>query len=414
MSNTLITNDVIADRVIAVAHEKATFLGTIYRDYDEEFGKNGSKVGDTIRIRKPNQYTRRQGSRVMTVQHQNEANLSLAVSTQDGVDMEFNSAERALSIDKFTQRYIEPAVAALVSGIESDVLQALTKQVFNVAGAAGTVPGASGDISAFGNARARLNQGLAPKDSNRSVQIDSVIMASVVNGAKALFQDSGQVKEAFREGYYSRAGGSDWYENERILTLTNGSDITGTTDAASAVTDGGTTLSADTASPVTYVVGQTFTISGVYACHPETKQSLGYLQPFTNTAGTGSGGDFTISPPTYLGLSATTAAKQNVCKSDSTKLALTDFNSKTLVCDGSASTAYKYGLMYHRDAFAFATADLPLKGDAASCVRKSFDGLSFRVWQGSDITNDLDLLRIDILYGYLALRPEWACRIIGN
>jgi hypothetical protein len=80
---------------------------------------------------------------------------------------------------------------------------------------------------------------------------------------------------------------------------------------------------------VTYTVGQVFTIAGVYACHPETKASLGYLQQFTNTAGTGSGGDFTISPPTYLGLSSTTAAKQNVCKADGTKLALTDFNSQT-------------------------------------------------------------------------------------
>jgi hypothetical protein len=122
---------------------------------------------------------------------------------------------------------------------------------------------------------------------------------------------------------------ADWYENDRVWSMTNGSDVTGTTDAASAVTDGGTTLSADTASPVTYTVGQVFTIAGVYACHPETKASLGYLQQFTNTAGTGSGGDFTISPPTYLGLSSTTAAKRNVCKSDGTALALTDFNSQT-------------------------------------------------------------------------------------
>jgi hypothetical protein len=414
MSNTLITNDVIADRAIAVAHEKATFLGTVFRDYDEEFGKKGSKVGDTIRIRKPNQYTRRQGSRVMVVQDQQEANTSLVVSTQDGVDMSFNSAERALSIDKFSERYIEPAVAALVSGIESDVLQALTKTVANVVGSAGAVPGASADLSAFFNAQARLNQMLAPKDKNRRIQLDSVTMASVANGAKALFHDSDQVEEAFREGFYSRGAGFDWYTNERVLSLTNGSDVSGTTDAASAVTDGGSTLSADTASPVTYVVGQTFTIAGVYACHPETKQSLGYLMPFTNTAGTGSGGDFTISPPTYLGLSATTAAKQNVCKADSTKLALTDFNSQTLVTIGSASTAYKYGLAYHRDAFAFVTADLPLKGDAVSCVRKQFDGLALRVWQGSDIVNDLDLLRIDILYGYKELRPEWACRIVCN
>jgi hypothetical protein len=111
MSNPL-TVDMIADRAIAVAHEKSAFLGTIYRDYDEEFGKSGSKVGDTIRIRKPNQYTRRQGSRVMDVQDQSEANTTLTVSTQDGVDMKFNSAELALSIDKFSERYIEPAMAS--------------------------------------------------------------------------------------------------------------------------------------------------------------------------------------------------------------------------------------------------------------------------------------------------------------
>jgi hypothetical protein len=33
------------------------------------------------------------------------------------------------------------------------------------------------------------------------------------------------------------------------------------------------------------------------------------------------------------------------------------------------------------------------------------------VWQASDIRNDELLTRIDILYGWLALRPEWACRI---
>lgn len=412
MANTLITNDVIADRAIAVAHEKATFLGTIYRDYDEEFGKNGSKVGDSIRIRRPNQYTRRTGSRVMNVQHQNEANTTLTVATQDGVDMEFNSAERALSIDKFSERYIEPAVAALVSGIESDVLQAMSKQVYNVTGATGAVPGASGELSAFFNARARLNQGLAPKDGNRSLQLDSVTMASVANGAKGLFHPDSQVKEAFREGFYARAAGFDWYENERILALSS-PDVAANTDADALVTDGGIIVDFHTLKSVANSrVGESFTIADVYACHPETKQSLGYLQPFTiislNAA------SVNVSPTIYLGLSASTAAKQNVCSVASAKLAVTDFNAKTCTFFGSANVSYKYALAYHRDAFAFATADLPLKGDASMCVRKQFDGLSMRVWQGSDITNDLDLLRIDILYGYSVLRPEWACRIICN
>jgi hypothetical protein len=53
--------------------------------------KKGAKIGDTLRIRNPNQYTRRQGSRIMAVQDQAETSQNLAVATQDGVDMKFNS-----------------------------------------------------------------------------------------------------------------------------------------------------------------------------------------------------------------------------------------------------------------------------------------------------------------------------------
>jgi len=153
-----------------------------------------------------------------------------------------------------------------------------------------------------------------------------------------------------------------------------------------------------------------FTIAGVYACHPETKAAYSHLQQFVITA-TSAGAGVTVSPTIYLGLSATTAAKQNVCKSDGTKLALTDFNSQTLTFIGSASTTYRQNLMYHKDAFAFVTADLPLMDDAQKCVRMNKDGIALRVWQASDIRNDELLMRIDIAWGFKTVRPYWSCRI---
>ena len=69
--------------------------------------------------------------------------------------------------------------------------------------------------------------------------------------------------------------------------------------------------------------------------------------------------------------------------------------------------------MYHKDAYQFVTGDLPMMDDANKCVIKRMDGLSIRVWQGSDIRNDELLMRLDILDGFAALRPEWGCRIIG-
>src|SRR5690348_10869358 len=207
MSNTLKVIDMVAKEALRIAHEKATFISTINRDYDDSFAKTGAKIGSTLRVRDPNQYTRRQGSRVMDVQDQNESTQTMTVATQDGVDMRFNSAELTLNtddpsaVDLFSKRYIEPAMSVMVSGIDGDMLVQATKDTYNTVGTAGTIVGASGDISALFNARARLNQGLAPKDMNRNIQLHSVTMASVVNGSKALFNPQGQVNKAFTEGY---------------------------------------------------------------------------------------------------------------------------------------------------------------------------------------------------------------------
>lgn len=404
MSNTILTIDMITREALRIAHEKATFLGTIDRSYDDSFAKGGAKIGDTLRVRLPAKYTRRTGSRVMDVQDALEEKLDLTVATQDGVDMKFNSAELALSLDDFSRRHIEPAVAVLVSGIESDILQDCIKKTYNYVGTAGTVVGASGDISALMSARAKLNQYLTPKDSNRCVQLDSVTMGTVATGVKSLFQDSTQIKEAFREGFISRNAMADWYENERTWTLANGSDVTANTDAAALVTDGGTTLDFHTLG-AQQVAGQIFTIAGVYACHPETKAAYSHLQQFTiitinNTGAT------TISPATYL-----TGARKNVCSSTGANLATTDFDAQTLTFYGSASTSYRQNIMYHKDAFTFVTADLPLMADAAKCVRRMEEGLSMRVWQAADIRNDELLTRLDILYGWKAIRPEWSCRV---
>ena len=395
MANTIVTTDLVAREVLRVAHEKCVFLSTINKQYDKSYFGVGAKHGSTLRVKNPNEYAVRTG-RVMDVQDQEELAQTITVATQKGVDMRFNSSELSLSIDAFSQEHIEPATKRLVSVIEADVLQGATKLVYNHVGTAGTVPGASGDISMIGQARARLNQFLAPEDG-RSLQIDSDTMASIVNGSKTLFHDSGQVKEAFREGYYSRGAGFDWYENERILALANGSDHTTVTINDGSIASGDAAL---TLAGGNFTAGSVFTLglagTPVYAVHPETKTAYSFLRQFVATAdGTTA---MALSPTIY-----STGAKQNVSVLPVTGDAVTFF--------GSASTTYKNALAYHRDFCAFVTADLPIMADAAYCSMRSQDGITVRVWQGSDIRNDELLMRIDILYGYAVLRPEWACRI---
>jgi len=412
MSNVFVVTDLVAKESLRIAHEKAQFIGTVDRQYDSSFTYDPGRGahGQTLRVKSPNMYTRRQGSRVMAVQDQAEASQTITVATQDGVDMRFNSAELIQSVDsdgafdELSRKYIQPAISSLVSGIEADFLAYATKATYNLAGTAGS---ALTDLAAVGSARAKLNQGLAPKDGSRFIQCDSVTMGGMVNGLKGLFQDSSQIKEQYREGMIGRTAMADWYENDRMWTLTNGSDVTCTMAAAAAVVDGGNvmTMASLSAAPAT---GAVFTVPGIYACHPETKASLGVLQQFVVTAGTTT--IQTVSPTIYL-----TGPRQNLCSAAGAQLTTASFDGTGIVpvFVGNASTSYVQNLMYHKEAYQFVTADLPILDDAQKCVRVNKDGLSIRCWMGSDIRNDELLMRVDILYGMAALRPAWASRIIG-
>ena len=243
--------------------------------------------------------------------------------------------------------------------------------------------------------------------------MDSVTMASVSNGIKGLFLPQAEVERAWKDGFIAHTAMADFYENERTWSLTNGDDVAGEIDesAATNFVEGATTLHIDGLGTGNITAGQVFDIEGIYACHPETKAAYSHKQQFTVTSTVAIGSneaDITFTPAIY-----TTGAKKNVSTSTGADLTwtYTGQDGKDVTFFGSAAGTYRQNLMYHKDAFAFVTADLPLMDDAHKCVRMQKDGIALRVWQASDIRNDELLMRIDILYGFKTLRPEWACRI---
>lgn len=393
MANTLLTPNIITREALRILHEKCSFIGSINREYDSRYAQSGAKIGSTLDIRKPNQYTVRTG-KTLDAQDTTEEKVTLTVETQKGVDMNFSSAELTMDIDDFSQRILEPAMAVLASDIEADALQVLTKKVYNLVGTAGTTPN---DTLIIANARAKLNQYLAPKDNNRHLQLDSVAMGTMVDHLQGLFHDSASVKKQYLDGYVGRHIGFNWMENERIYTHTNGSDVTGVTLDTYTVTNGDSDLTITGASAAPSV-GTVFTLADTYAVHPETKDAYGHLQQFVVTASTTT--SLTISPTIYL-----SGPKQNVSVTPATTAAL--------VFVGSASTAYEQHLAYHKDFATFATADLVMPSGVDFAAREVYDGISMRVIRDYDINNDNFPCRLDILYGYEALYPQLACRITG-
>ena len=80
---------------------------------------------------------------------------------------------------------------------------------------------------------------------------------------------------------------------------------------------------------------------------------------------------------------------------------------------GAANTNTPVNMAYHKDAFTFVTADLELPRGTDMASRASYDGISLRFIRDYDITNNKRICRFDILFGFVAQRPEWACRLQG-
>lgn len=394
MSNTILTPTAVTREILRVLHQEANFLGTVDRQYDDSFAKSGAKIGDSLKIRLPNQYVVRSGA-VIDVQDTTESSVTLQVSTQKGVDMNFSSSELTLSMDDFSKRIIRPAVSTLIASVESSAMTQFYKDVYQQADNSDT----AATVAKAAMVRKRLTDALAPT-TDRVMNVHTQTTVDILDATKGLFQDSNQIKQQYREGMLGRILGFDWYENTHWPTHTTGTstnemDVNGAnqTGASVTVTNG---------SSKTLTVGDIITFEGCNRVHPETKADTGQLMQFVVTAAvTSSGTSIAISPSII-----TSGATQNVSASPTTTGAVTKV--------GSASAAYDISMGYHKNAFAFATADLIMPEGVHFAARQVLDGVSVRVVRQYDINNDQFPCRIDILYGYKTVRPELACRWANN
>ena len=398
MANTVLTSSIITKEALRILHSKLTFIGNINRTYDDSFAKEGAKIGDTLKIRLPNQYTVRTG-KTLSTQDTTETNTTLQVATQKGVDVKFSSAELTLSLDDFSSRILEPAMSVLAANMEADALN-MYKDVYNLVGTAGTVPTGTDALKVYLQARQKLNENLAPMDSKRTMHLLPISTVEIVNSLKGLFQDSKAITEQYREGEMGRTAGFDWYENTLLPTHTIGNKVASlTVSGASQV--GSSLLIGGTANLDTFKAGTVFTIAGVYQVHPESKATMSSLQQFVVTAdltATTTTATIAISPPIV-----TSGATQTVSASPA--------NAAAITVVGAASTGYGQNLAFHKDAFAFATADLIMPKGVDFARREVFDGISMRIVRAYDINNDNLPCRIDVMYGYKTLRPQLACRV---
>lgn len=387
MANSILTPTMVTREILRVLHQKANFLGSINRQYDDSFAKSGAKIGDSLKIRLPNEYTVRTG-KTLDVQDTSETSVTLQVATQKGVDMNFSSAELTLSLDDFSDRIIKPAVNVLVAAVEADALS-MRKDIYQQANNTAAA-------ITFANVLAgkrKLDESLTPS-GDRTALLNCNDSAELVNALKGLFQDDAQLSKQYREGAMGTTAGFDFMQNTHLSTQVRGSGASYQLNDGS-IADGDTVVTVGTGTG-TMSAGEIFNITSVYSVHPETKVSTGILKQFVCVSLSGT--TLTFSPAWQ-----STGPRQNVDALPVTTAAVT--------IAGTASTNYGQSLVYHKDAFTFATADLIMPNGVDFARREVLDGIAIRLVRAYDINNDNMPCRLDILYGYKTIRAQLAARL---
>lgn len=412
MANAVLTIDVIAKEALMILDNNLIAAKQVYRGLESEFGNamNGYEAGDTVSIRRPTDFTVRDGA-TSSNQDVVEGKTSLTVDKQKGVDFGFTSKELTLNIGELSERVIKPAMVQLANQIDSDIY-ALYKQVPNWVGTPGQTINSYAD---FAKGPERMDEYAVPA-ADRSAILSPADHWGLLGSQTGLYiQDA--AKGAYREGSLGKIGGVDTYMAQNIPThtvgtatgtpLVNGGSQNVTYDSVkntmtqSLVTGGWT-------NSVTGILkaGDVITIANVYAVNPVTKATLPFLKQFVVMADANSGASTGPATLTIYPAIISSGAFQNVSAAPADNAVIT--------VQGSGAGLYRQNMFFHKNAFALAMVPMISPPGATDVSRQSYKGTSVRLIPTYDGTNDKSNFRLDVLYGVKAIDPRLAFRASGT
>ena len=404
MANTTLTADIIAKEAVRVLDNELVMAKKVFRGYEDDITKkvNGYEVGETISIRKPADFTVRDGA-TASAQDVIEGKTTLTVDKRKGVDFKFTSQDLTLNIKDLSDRVIKPAMVQLANQIDVD-LHALYADVPNWVGTPGNTINSFAD---FAKGPERLDEYAVPQE-DRCAVLSPADHWGLVGSQTSLYVDT-IAKPAYRKGTVGMIGNVDTYMTQNVATHTTGADVTGTVNQSITTS----TISYDaikntnqqtiTTANVTLAAGDVISIADVNAVNPVTKADLGFAKQFTVVSY--STNSVVISPAMVW-----TGAHQNVAVASGT----TDLNTKAITSVQTAATDYRANMVFHKNAFALVSVPLISPPGATDVGRQTYKGTSVRVIPVYDGISDESMWRLDVLYGTKTVDPRLATRLSGT
>lgn len=375
---------------------------------------DGAQIGYTVQQRIPQRFRVLRGQ---ALQQQPVLNQTVPISLTDQlqVAMGWSSADDALLVEEVQERYTMPAGESLANECDRFFVSSVFTSVYFSAGTAGSGPIA--DNGTWTDAVAKLRAFGVPKELLGV--IDPMQQSKLQSTNIALFNPQGTIGKIFDEGFFGfgALGVEEWAWDSNMPAFTTGY-FNSSTPVVSGGNQSGSSLLVSGLGTYSFVVGDTFTIDGVYGVNPISYVNTGILQEFVVTAAVSGSSTATLSISPSI-IADTTSQLQTVQALPANSAALTFKGATGTVSAtmgnsaGTAGLVSKQSLIANPGAFAFVSADLPVKLAGAVAGRTpgaTTDKVSIRYVDQYNIQTDQMPRRMDCLVGSAAILPYFALR----
>ena len=403
MPNQFITTQLVSNTALAMFANNAPFVMTGSRIYQDDFQSSGYKIGDTLQVRRQNNFVIGDGSTAVP-QNIIESVESITIAHQYHALIAYTVQDLTLRIEDFSRMFIQPAIQNLISQMEHDISAMAEQQLYFFTGSAGTPINSFGTVDTAG--AKLLEQGVnISSDAYMAMTVrdGSSLKTALLNNFTPVFNE-----DIVRQSAIGHLSYFDIFQSQNIVrhiagagpTLHSGDSLT----VNGSVASGNTIILAGASTTITnyFLPGDLISIAGVNSVNPLSRQSTGQNMQFVITAAANSsgGGAVTITvSPTIV--SDTTSPLQNVDVPVPTGQAVT------------VVPSYNVNVAYPSRALDIVCPPLyKLQVPYSNVAIDSETGLSMAVTQTGDILGYQNFMRLDLLCGFL-WHPQYATKVLS-
>lgn len=401
MANQFITTQLVSNTALAMFANNAPFVMTASRIYQDDFTSSGYKIGDTVQVRRQNNFIIGDGS-TATPQSIIETVENITIAHQYHALISYTIQDLTLKIEDFSRMFIQPAIQDIISRMERDISTAAELELNFFTGQAGTPINSFQTVDLAG--AKLLEQGVnisSDAYGAMTVRDGSSLKSGLLNSFTPVFNE-----EITRQSAIGHLSYFDIFQSQNITRHVAGA---GPTDHPSdtllvngAVSSGDTIVLSGATINITdyFLPGDLITISDVFSVNPLSLASTGQEMQFVITAAASSNGagaiTIHVSPDIVI-----SGPLQNVSN------AVPNGASVTIV------QSYNNNVFYPSRALDIVCPPLyKLQVPYASVAVDPETGLSLAVTQTGDILGYQNYMRLDLLCGF-KWHPQYAVKLLS-